>query len=172
MTTPNPPLFPDELVSTGGERAVLETFLELHRDSVVRKVGGVSDVDGWRRLVPSLTTLAGLVKHLRWVEQEWFGMVLAERADLPPLPWTVSGSDAEFRQEPGDTVARLVADYEAECRRSREYAAGFELDYAVPHRRLGQVSLRWIYVHMIEETARHAGHADILRELVDGQTGL
>jgi hypothetical protein len=69
------------------------------------------------------------------------------------------------------TVAQLLADYAAECARSRDVCARFALDDEVPHPRLGRVSLRWIYVHMIEETARHAGHADILRELADGSTG-
>jgi hypothetical protein len=66
----------------------------------------------------------------------------------------------------------VLATYDAACARSREIAAKFELDYMVPQEELGQVSLRWIYAHMIEETARHAGHADILRELTDGATGV
>jgi Protein of unknown function (DUF664) len=69
----------------------------------------------------------------------------------------------------------VLATYDAACARSREIAAKFELDYVVPQEELGQVSLRWIYAHMIEETARHAGHAghaDILRELTDGATGV
>jgi hypothetical protein len=70
-----------------------------------------------------------------------------------------------------DTVAGVLADYRASCARSRTAADAHGLDDAVPHDRLGTVSLRWIYVHMIEETARHAGHADILREQTDGSTG-
>jgi hypothetical protein len=73
--------------------------------------------------------------------------------------------------DPGDTVAGVLADYRAACEQSRTAAAAHGLDDAVPHDRLGMVSLRWIYVHMIEETARHAGHADILREQTDGSTG-
>jgi hypothetical protein len=101
MTPPNPvpPLAPDELVSSSGERQVLETFLDLYRDILMRKLTGLSGAD------------------------------------------------------------------------SRRAAAGLSLDDRVPHPRLGQVSLRWIYVHMIEESARHAGHADILREQTDGATG-
>jgi Protein of unknown function (DUF664) len=70
-----------------------------------------------------------------------------------------------------DTAENLVAGYERACAASREVASGFALDDRVPHSRLGQVSLRWIYVHMIEESARHVGHADILREQTDGATG-
>jgi hypothetical protein len=71
-----------------------------------------------------------------------------------------------------DTVGALIADYERACAESRLTTARFGLDDAVPDRRLGRVSLRWIYVHLIEETARHVGHADILREQIDGATGV
>jgi len=145
---PDPPLFPDELVASAGERAVLETFLDLYRDAIIRKVRGVSDEAARLRLVGSATTLGGIVKHLHWVELEWFQRVLARRS-----------------------VERLLAGYEAACATSRATAAAHALDDVAPHFRMGEVSLRWIYVHMIEETARHAGHADILRELIDGTTG-
>lgn len=178
MADLHPPLFPDELVSTAGEREILETFLDHYRDVVTRKVTGVSDEDARVRLVPSLTTLAGLVKHLRFIELEWFQQVLAGRVPGDTVePDELLGSAGtgpavdEFRVGPDERVDRLVAAYRAECARSRAVAAGFTLDDTVPHPRLGRVSLRWIYVHMIEETARHAGHADILRELTDGSTG-
>jgi hypothetical protein len=95
---PDPPLFPDELVAGAGERAVLETFLDLYRDAIVRKLGGVSEEDARRRLVGSATTLGGIVKHLRWVELEWFQRVLAGRSteDLPPVPGAGTDPDAEF----------------------------------------------------------------------------
>jgi hypothetical protein len=131
-------------------------------------------VGAGKRLVPSMTTLAGLVKHLRWIEVEWFQQVLARRStqDLPPLPWSEGQPDGDFRVHPDESLEQLVAAYERACAESRAAAAGHGLDDTVPHPRMGQVSLRWIYVHMIEETARHAGHADILRELTDGSTGL
>ena len=160
-----PPLAPDEQVSTAGEREVLEAFLDLYRGIVVRKVSGVSEDEARRRLVPSLTTLAGVVKHLAAVEREWFQEVLAERprdTDAGDQSWTIGAQES---------LDGLVRQYEAECAQSRRTAARHALDDSVPHARLGRVSLRWIYVHMIEETARHAGHADILRELTDGSTG-
>jgi hypothetical protein len=162
-----------ERVSTADERVILETFLDLYRDIVKRKVRGVSEEDAARRLVPSATTLAGIVKHLRWVELNWFQRVLAGRAEeeMPPPPWTDEDPDADFRLEPGETVEQVIADYDAECERSRAVAASHSLDGLGSHRRMGPTSLRWIYVHMIEETARHAGHADILREQLDGATG-
>ncbi|HEV2255502.1 MAG TPA: DinB family protein [Streptosporangiaceae bacterium] len=162
------PLTPDEQVSTGGERQVLETFLDLYRDILKRKLTGLSDQQIRQRHVRSQTTLGGLAKHLAAVEREWFQVVLAGRSEdelgAPPPGdgWTLSSDD---------TAETLLAGYERACADSRRAAAGLSLDHCVPHPRLGQVSLRWIYVHMIEESARHAGHADILREQTDGATG-
>ncbi|MGH3495231.1 MAG: DinB family protein [Sciscionella sp.] len=158
---------------TADERPTLEAFLDFYRDAVIRKVRGVSEQDARRSLVPSATTLGGIAKHLRWVELNWFERHLAQTsaAELPPVPWNDDDPDADFRMVEGETVAGLIADYERACVRSREVAAAHELTDAVPHPEIGQVSLRWIYVHMIEETARHAGHADILREQIDGSVG-
>jgi uncharacterized damage-inducible protein DinB len=164
---PVPPLAPDELVSTGSEREVLEAFLDLYRSVVRRKLTGVDDEQAGRRLVPSLTTLAGIAKHLASVEREWFHVTLARRSSEQTS--TVGGAD--WRIQPEETIEGLLADYERACEQSRQTAARFGLDDQAPHPRLGQVSLRWIYVHMIEETARHAGHADILREQTDGTVG-
>jgi uncharacterized damage-inducible protein DinB len=163
-----PPLFPDEQVSTAGERAVLETFLDYYRDEVVRKVEGLPEADARRKLVGSLTTLGGLVKHLTLVEESWFlrRMAAMEEELGPRMP-----TEEEFTLTGTDTVETLVAAYRKQCQRSREAAARFGLDDSVPHHRMGKVSLRWIYVHLIEETARHVGHADILREQIDGTTG-
>jgi uncharacterized damage-inducible protein DinB len=165
---PVPPLAPDELVSTGGERQVLETFLDLYRDIVKRKLAGLSDQQIRQRHVPSQTTLGGLVKHLAAVEREWFQVVLAG------LSWDELGAapqDGGWSLDAHDTVETLLTRYEVACADSRRVASGFSLEDCVRHPRLGQVSLRWIYVHMIEESARHAGHADILREQTDGATG-
>lgn len=162
-----------ELTVTAGERAVLESFLDYYRVLLCRKLAGVSEEDARRRYVGSVTTLGGLVKHLRWVEMYWFQEVLAGRpeSELPSPPFTDEDPDADFRLEPGETVDQVIADYREECERSRQAAAGYQLHDTGTQRRLGAVSLRWIYVHMIEETGRHAGHADILRELIDGSTG-
>jgi Protein of unknown function (DUF664) len=168
MTTPSgPPLTRDELASTGSEREVLEAFLDLYRDIVVRKVTGVSADAARRRLVPSETTLAGLVRHLTSVEREWFHGVLDQRM---PADVGVRADDG-WGVDPTDDIDDLAAEYRRTCTESRRIAGRFALDDTVPMPRLGRVSLRWIYVHMIEETARHAGHADILREQIDGATG-
>jgi uncharacterized damage-inducible protein DinB len=167
MSAPVPPLAPDELASTRGEREVLEAFLDLYRDILKRKLAGLSDEQIRERHVPSATTLGGLVKHLTAVEREWFQVVLGGGAeDGAPAAagdgWTLRG---------GDSAESLIEGYERACAASRQVAARFSLDDSVPHARMGMVSLRWIYVHMIEESARHVGHADILREQTDGATG-
>jgi uncharacterized damage-inducible protein DinB len=163
-------MYPDVLASArsavSGEREVLEASLDLQRAVMRRKAAGLSEQQARRSFVPSATTIAGLLKHLAIVESVWFERILAQQPSQLPDP------DATFAVGDQESVADLLAAYDAACARSREIAAKFDLDYAVPQDQLGQVSLRWIYTHMIEETARHAGHADILRELTDGATGL
>jgi uncharacterized damage-inducible protein DinB len=163
-------MYPDVLASArsavSGEREVLEASLDLQRAVMRRKAAGLSEQQARRSFVPSATTIAGLLKHLAIVESVWFERILAQQPSQLPDP------DATFAVGDQESVAELLAAYDAACARSREIAAKFDLDYAVPQDQLGQVSLRWIYTHMIEETARHAGHADILRELTDGATGL
>lgn len=163
---------PDELL-TADERPMLEGFLDHYRDVMVAKVRGVSEEDARKRLVASLTTLGGLLRHVRRVEMSWFEHRLAQTPleELPFLQWVFEDQERDFLVQPDDTVPMLIAEYEAQCQRSREIAARFSLDDVVPHPERGPLSLRWIYVHMIEETARHAGHADILREQIDGSVG-
>jgi uncharacterized damage-inducible protein DinB len=150
------------------ERTTLEAFLDDYRDIVARKVSGLSDADARRRLVTSLTTAGGLIKHLRWAEYGWFEQLLQERSDDNRRAHERS---LEFEVLPEESLQALVAEYQAQCEQSRRIAARYPLDHVVPHRRFGTVSLRWIYVHMIEETARHTGQLDILREQLDGATG-
>ncbi|WP_241251608.1 DinB family protein [Candidatus Protofrankia californiensis] len=167
MPPPRQPVLRVMQASTAGERETLEAFLDFYQDVLVHKVRGVSDQDAGRRLLPSLTTLTGLVKHLTVVERNWFHR-LVDSPDAPPageegVSWVLAETD---------TLDVVLAGYDRACALSREVAAGFALDDVVPHPELGRVSLRWIYVHMIEETARHVGHADIVRELTDGATGV
>jgi hypothetical protein len=155
---------PEDAVATAAERPMLEVWLDTHRDNVVDKITGRSEVDIRRRLVPSLTTVGGVVKHLRWVETGWFEYLLGahsgDNGRAHPRDW-------EFTVQPDDTAASLIEEYRAACARSREVAQDLVLDDVVPHRSMGGVSVRWIYVHLIEETARHAGHLDILREQIE-----
>jgi uncharacterized damage-inducible protein DinB len=165
MTTrPDPP-------KLGGAREQLDGFLDFLRGAVVLKATGLTDDQARRQLVPSeLTTVAGLVAHLTYVEHYWFAVVL----DGQPDPWQdlfAEDPDAEFRLGTRTPIERLVADYEAECGRSRAVAAGLDLDATGTTAKGEPVNLRWVIVHMIEETGRHAGHLDLLRELLDGSTG-
>ena len=151
-----------------GERETLQAFLDDFRDIVVRKASGLSDADARRHLVPSATTVGGLVKHLRWAEYGWFDQLLTEHLDDNRRP---RDREWEFVLSDDELLPTLVAEYRQQCEQSRRIAANYPLDHTVAHRRLGLVSLRWIYVHMIEETARHCGQIDILREQLDGATG-
>ena len=155
----------------GSERSVLEAFLDLHRQVLVSKLDGISENEARYRRVPSKTTLAGLIKHMIGVERGWFQEVLAGRnpAEIGP---NVGGGDESWDLAENETVSSLIEEYEQACEQSRQTAARFALDDAVPEPDMGQVSLRWVYVHMIEETARHVGHADILREQTDGAAGI
>jgi uncharacterized damage-inducible protein DinB len=150
------------------ERSTLESFLDDYRDIVVRKVSNLSDADARRRLVASPTTVGGLIKHLRWAEYGWFEQLLQERSDDNRRRHERSW---EFEFVAGESLPTLITEYQAQCAESRRIAARYPLDHVVPHRRIGQVSVRWIYVHMLEETARHTGQLDILREQLDGATG-
>jgi uncharacterized damage-inducible protein DinB len=150
------------------ERRTLESFLDDYRDIVVRKVSHLSDADARRHLVASPTTVGGLIKHLRWAEYGWFDQLLQQRHDDNRRQHDRSW---EFEFLPEESLATLITEYQAQCEESRRVAARYPLDHEVPHRRFGAVSLRWIYVHMIEETARHTGQLDILREQLDGTTG-
>jgi uncharacterized damage-inducible protein DinB len=163
-TRPDPP-------KLGDARDQLAGFLDFLRATVVLKATGLTDEQARKRLVPSeLTTVAGLVAHLTYVEHYWFGVVL----DKQPDPWNdlfVDDPDAEFRLGLRTPLTTLVADYEAECRASRDVAARLDLDDTGTTAKGQPVNLRWILIHMIEETGRHAGHLDLLRELLDGSTG-
>lgn len=149
---------------TGTEREVLDAFLHDQRQEIASLLDGLTDEQARRRLVSSLTTVLGLVKHAAFVERVWFHVALAggTRAQHG-LPDTV---DESFTLTSHDTVASVVADYRLAWREAEEIAARHELDDLALHNRRSPLSLRWIYGHMVRELARHAGHGDILREQI------
>jgi uncharacterized damage-inducible protein DinB len=153
----------------GDERATLEGFLELQRATVVYKATGLSDSDAARRLVPSLTTVSGLIRHLADVERSWFREVMDGESNLS-YRWTEEDPDGEFRVTDADTLDDIIADYESAIAESRAVQQKYSFD-DVCHGRESRFTLRWITVHLIEETARHIGHIDILRDMLDGATG-
>jgi uncharacterized damage-inducible protein DinB len=156
----------------GDEKTMLSAFLDRYRETMVWKLDGLSKEQASKQLVPSASTLLGLVKHLAYVERWWFQMNFAGEPVLFPWPEDEPDQDIDFRVVPTDTIESISALYEQECARSREIVAGASVDDL--GKGFGDVeprSLRWILIHMIEETARHAGHMDILRELTDGAIG-
>ena len=156
------------------ERTTLTTFLDYARDTVHAKCAGLSDADARQAPLPGspLMTISGLVSHLRWVESAWIEQTLL--GGTIDAPWTDDDPDREFRIAVTVPLAQLLAEYRAACARHRDLVASLDLD--TPSRgelgwRTGPVTLRWILFHLTEETARHNGHLDILRELADGARG-
>jgi uncharacterized damage-inducible protein DinB len=155
----------------GDERTQLVGWLDLQRAVVHMKCEGLSDADAYRPVLPGslLMTMAGTVSHLRWVEHCWFEVVFLGRPAAPPQ----FGDDLEDGGVivSGQPLDRLLVDYERQCAQSNEIAAAHSLDDVGKHSgfRAAAATLRWILIHMVEETARHAGHMDAIRELLDGE---
>lgn len=153
-----------EATLTGSEREQIESFLHDNRAEIVGLLDGLTEEQARRRLVPSLTTLLGLVKHATFVERVWFDVALAGRTRVElGLP---AARDVSFILTDDDTIESVLTQYRQAWTNADEIAAAYSLDDLAMHNRRGPLSLRWIYVHMIEELARHAGHGDILREQI------
>jgi uncharacterized damage-inducible protein DinB len=161
---------------SGPELLQLTAFLDYQRETVLQKADGLTREQLAQRLPPSELTLGGLLNHLARVEDVWFRVRFA---GLPPAEWRAGvdpavDPDREFRTA-ADVDPDVLRDrYRTACRASREVVAGAaDLDQlsVLPRRDGGLIDLRWILLHMIEETARHAGHADLLRESIDGAVG-
>ena len=157
---------------SGDERATLEGFLDYHRSTLAQKCHGLSEVElRQRALPPSSMSLLGLVRHLAEVERGWFHRVVAG-GDLNDRWITDDDPDADFDRVDEADVGEAFAAWAEECDVSRAVVAETKsLDATFIHSRRGDVSMRWVLLHMIEEYARHNGHADLLRERVDGSTG-
>lgn len=149
------------MASVGGERETLEQQVDAQRAAIVGLLDQVDESEARERLVPSLTTVLGLVTHATFVEQVWLhGCVGGARRRELGIPRTVEES---FVLADDDTIGSVRSRYLQACERSRAIAAEHELDEEFSTRR-GTVSLRWVLVHLIQELARHAGHGDILVE--------
>ncbi|MEV6670947.1 DinB family protein [Streptomyces sp. NPDC051162] len=149
----------------GPERQLLEYMLDHTRAELIDTVSGLSETEARRRLVPSMTTPIGLVKHAAFAERNWFQRVLAGLPDSECDGAMVG--EASFVVGDDETVADVIAEFERASARARTIAADIDLDVIRQHPVFGTVSLRWIYLLMIQEFARHAGHGDILREQTD-----
>ncbi|KOG16674.1 DinB family protein [Streptomyces viridochromogenes] len=160
--------------TTADERTMLEGWLNYHRQTLAWKCEGLTDAQLRTASVePSELTLMGLVRHMAEVERGWFRQVLMGE-DAGPIYFSEEDPDGEFHLTETDTWEEAYATWQAEIDKARRNAAGFGLDDVSNgrSRRTGeQFNLRWIITHMIEEYARHNGHADLVRERVDGSTG-
>jgi uncharacterized damage-inducible protein DinB len=156
-----------------GERQMLETWLDFHRQTLLGKCSGLTAEQlKERAALPSKLSLLGLVRHMAEVERGWFRRRIAgEHAGY--LYSSEDDPDGEFDHVDSADAEQDIATYLAEIELARQAAAGRDLDETFFHsHRNAQMSVRWVYVHMIEEYARHNGHADLLRERIDGATGL
>jgi hypothetical protein len=158
-----PPTSAEDVISQPA-RAQFEAFLDEHRTELNRCLDGLTEEQARRSLVPSRTTLLGLVKHATFVEEVWFdeAVTCRSRAEIgiPATP------DESFILREDDTVASVRQAHREACESSRRAAASLGLDDLVHGNRRGSLPLRWVYLHVLRELAQHCGHADILREQI------
>ncbi|MFR9673693.1 DinB family protein [Streptomyces sp. TR06-5] len=145
-----------------GERRQLEAFLDEYRSAVEATLEGVTEEQARRPLVPSATTLLGLLKHVTWMQRVWFEECVGgvPRRELG----LVQGPEESFRLCDDDTVALVIAAHRDACERARAAVAEVSLDTVVTGHRAGPRTVRWVYLQVLRELAHHCGHADILRE--------
>ncbi|MFD3541058.1 DinB family protein [Streptomyces sp. NPDC058662] len=160
--------------TTAGERDMLDGWLDYHRSTLAWKCSGLGDAQLRQTpLKPSELSLMGLVRHMAEVERYWFREIMLGE-DLPELYCTREEPDGDFHFTDADTWAAAEQVWQTEVELARQAAAGRPLEQEsdpAAHHRGETFSLRWVYTHMIEEYARHNGHADLLREHTDGSTG-
>ena len=167
MTIPRtrPPLGADE-------RTQLVGWLDLQRAIAAWKCEGLSEADAHRAVLPTspYMTMAGIISHLRWTENLWFEIIFLGHPAAGPQ---FEGPEDADMMVAGIPLEQLLAEYDRQCATSNEIIAAHSLDDVgrYPEYRATETTLRWIMLHMIEETARHAGHMDAIRELLDGRKG-
>ncbi|WP_420734064.1 DinB family protein [Brevibacterium luteolum] len=174
--TPEPSTPVTEPPNSGTELDVLTGFIDFSRSVLLRKTEGLTDAQLRTALAPSTMTLAGMLTHMAYVEDYWFGFRVAGRA--PSEPWATApwedNNDWDWDLAAGIPTAEARALFEESVDRSREITAGLN-DLSVPVAQpAGEGepwNMRWVLVHMIEEYSRHLGHADLIREHLDGSTG-
>jgi uncharacterized damage-inducible protein DinB len=154
---------------TGGEKESLRAALDRHRDVVVWKTRGLTDEQLRRTMTPTGTNLIGLVKHLGSVEYGWFCDTFGRESDA--VRFDDAEPDADMRAAPGESTAQIL-DYYARAREAADAViAELDLEDTGTAWHGATVTLRWALIHVLEDTARHAGHMDIVRELLDGASG-
>jgi uncharacterized damage-inducible protein DinB len=157
--------------SPSNERDALTGFLDQQRHALVRKVRGVRDADARRAPTASSLSLLGLLKHSTVWEERWFQSIVAGRPLVDGWPENKSPTpDDDFLVNDADTVEQWVMRYEEAAQRGRDIVDAMDLNQTCARTDIVACNLRWVLLHLIEETARHAGHADIIRESIDGGT--
>ncbi|MHC6222533.1 DinB family protein [Arthrobacter sp. MMS24-S77] len=148
-------------------RTQFEAFIDEHRRALNACLNGLTEEQARRSLVPSRTTLLGLVKHVTFVEKVWFDEAITCRSraeiGIPATP------DESFILEDDDTIASIQQAHREACEASRQATLSLGLDDMLNGNRRGPLPLRWVYLHMLRELAQHCGHADILREQILSQ---
>jgi hypothetical protein len=172
MSWTAPPVDRSDPPSVAGERQMLEAWLDFHRQTLLGKCSGLTAEQLRQRAAPpSSLSLLGLVRHMAEVERSWFRRRVAGE-DIGFLFCSEADGDGDFDHVDTADPGQDFDTYQREVGLARQAAAGRELDETFFHpRRNAQMGVRWVYVHMIEEYARHNGHADLLRERIDGATG-
>ena len=158
---------------TAGDREMLDGWLDYHRATLVTKCEGLTDEQLKTRAVPpSSMSLLGLVRHMSEVERGWFAREIESDENATPIYFSETSPDGDFDELDSAPVAEVFARFDKEVARARRIAAARDLDEATPRLRDGKpLTLRWVLTHMIEEYARHNGHADLIRESIDGEVG-
>lgn len=176
MSSPfdEPPFDPDHAPYSGDEREVASWLLDYHRHVLLKKLDGISESQARQTFGASDLTLLGLARHLGGVEQYWFGKVFLGAVDVDEH-WHYDDPDdpdIDFHPSDHETLADAISVLHHEIRRARSITAATSWDTSGAATREGRpVNLRWIVVHLIEEYARHCGHADLIRQSIDGATG-
>jgi Protein of unknown function (DUF664) len=153
------------------ERAALAAFLDKQRGILVRKIEGVTDEDARTAPTASSLSLLGIIKHCALWERRWFQVIFAGRSVPGDWPDVRSSIRADFEVGAEDSVLQWLGFYADQVKESRRIVASSELDARCALPGMQDRNLRWVLMHHIEEVARHAGHADIIREAIDGSTG-
>jgi Protein of unknown function (DUF664) len=158
-------------LAPASERAALTGFLDKQRDILVRKIEGVTDDDARSAPTSSSLSLLGIVKHCALWERRWFQVIFAGRTVPGDWPEVRSKIRADFEVGRDDTVLEWLRFYSDQVEESQRIIAAADLSARCVLTGFEHRNLRWVLLHHIEEVARHAGHADIIRETIDGSTG-
>ncbi|MDV8068429.1 DinB family protein [Rhodococcus sp. IEGM 1366] len=154
------------IIRIGTERSIIENMLDQNREALIETVRGLSEADSRRRLVASLTTPISLIKHVAAAERIWFQRIWAGLDEFECDGYS-RRDEGTFAVADDELLADVIAEFERASQRSREIVSRFDLDDTIDNPREGKVSMRWTLLAMIQEFARHAGHADILREQIE-----